>query len=565
MRQKKVRTISSIKSKVAMMVGISIFLALCTVLLVLTPYVSNIIETENKNYLIDVAKGNGHTMEMMKLGFDKSTVTDYYILKSAYENTGIEGMESSYTYVVDKDGIMLYHPSKDKVGSPVENEAVKGIVEHIKQGIRDTSDFIEYEYNGVTKYASFYVTTDRSIIIVTAADKEEITETLRTYTKTSILIGISSIVLFSALAYILITYILKPVDIITDTLDQMSNLNFNFTIPSKLTGRKDEIGSIFSAIDKFKLSIAAAINSVKTQSSFLLSSSVELKARVADTADTVHQINKAVEDIAAGASSQSEDTQLATENVISMGNKIEETVTTMDSLREITSKMKMANDEVQTILSELIKENDSTRISIDDIYMQTNTTNESALKIQEVTGIIQGIAEQTTLLSLNASIEAARAGEHGKGFAVVASEIQKLAEQSDTSAKKIEDIIKELLIDSSNAVQTMDVVKENISGQTNKMMQMDNQFVLLNQQVESSSYEIDNISEKVDVLNENRNKVVDVVQNLSAIAEENSATTEETSASVTQVNEIIGNIFDSTNNLNDISVTLDEIVGKFIV
>lgn len=565
MKQKKVKAISSIKSKVAIMVGISIFLALCTVLIVLTPYVSNIIKTSNKNYLVDVAKGNGQTIEMMKLGFDEKTVNDYYILKSAYENMGIKGIESSYTYVVDKNGIMLYHPSKDKVGQPVENAVVKGLVEHLKQGIRDKSDFIEYEYNGVKKYASFYVTTDRSIIIVTTADENEITETINTYIKTSIMIEIVAIILFSALAYILVAFILKPVDIITDTLDQMSNLKFNFIIDSKLMSRKDEVGSIFNAIDTFKISLANAIYNIKTQSNSLLSSSIELKAGVADTADTINQINKAIEDIADGATSQAEDTQLATENVISMGNQIEETVKTMDSLKEITSKMREANNEVQTILSELIKENDSTRISIDDIYVQTNTTNESALKIQEVTGIIQGIAEQTNLLSLNASIEAARAGEQGRGFAVVASEIQKLAEQSNASAKKIEDIIEELLIDSSNAVKTMDVVKENISGQTNKMMQMDSHFVLLNQQVENSSSEISNVSEKVNVLNENRNKVVDVVQNLSAIAEENSASTEETSASVTQVRDIIGNISDNTNKLNDISVTLDEIVGKFVV
>lgn len=565
MTQKKIKTINSIKSKVAIMVGISIFLALCSVLLVLTPYVSSIIKTENKNYLLDVVKGNGQTMEMMKIGYSENIVTNYQILKSAYENMGIEGIESSYTYVVDKNGTMLYHPSQDKVGDPVENEVVKGIVERLQQGIRDESAIVEYEFNGVKKYAAFYVTMDSNVIIVTTADEEEITESIRTYISTSIVIEVSAIILFVTLAYIFISIILKPVDVITDTLNQMSNLKFNFDIDDKLMKRKDEVGSIFNAVDKLKASLINAIYNIKTQSNLLLNSSVELKSGIETTADTISQINKAVEEVAYGATSQAEDTQSASENVISMGNQVVETVETMVSLKEITSNMRTVNNEVQTMLSELIKENDETKISIDDIYMQTNTTNESALKIQEVIEIIQNIAKQTNLLSLNAAIEASHAGESGRGFAVVAEEIRKLADQSNASAKQIEDIVKELLEDSSQAVKTMKVVKENINGQTNKMVQIDNQFVLLNQHVEESLFGINNISDKVTVLDENRSNVVDAVQSLSAIAEENSAATEETSAAVMQVNEIIGNISDNANKLNNISVSLDEIINKFDV
>lgn len=564
-QKKKINIVNSIKSKVAIMVGVSLFSALCTVLIVLTPYVSNIIKAENKNYLLDVVKGNGHTMEAMLYTNDSEQVFQYENLDSIYKDMGIEGIESSYTYIVDKDGIMLYHPSKDKVGNPVENEVVKGLVEDLKRGIRKESNVIEYEFKGVMKYASFYITKDNSAIIVTTADEEEITESIRTFIRKSITIEVLSIIIFSAIGYILVAYILKPVNVITDTLDQMSDLKFNFTTDKKLIDRKDEIGIIFKAIDKFKMSLTNTVYNIQTQSGYLLESTTELKNDITDTVETIDQISDAVDEIAKGAEEQAVETQTATQNVISMGNQIEETVNVMTSLKEITSRMKESNNEVQTLLSELIKDNDATKASIDDIYIQTNTTNESALKIQEAVEIITGIADQTNLLSLNASIEAARAGEHGRGFAVVASEIQKLAEQSNSSAKKIEDIIKELLVDSSNAVKTMEVVKENVNDQTNKMTQMDNQFVLLNQNVESSLSEINNISDKVSTLDTNRTKVVDVVQNLSAIAEENSASTQETSASVTQVNDIIGNISENTNKLNDISVSLDDIIGKFVV
>ena len=565
MKKSKISFINSIKSKVALMVGVSILLAICTVLLVLTPYVSNIIKTENKNYLLDVVKGNGNIMEMMKIGYDEKTVTNYDTLNRVYNGMGIEGISSSYTYIVDKNGTMLYHPQEEKVGQPVENEVVKGIVENLKSGIRDESAVIEYEFKGVMKYAAFYVTQDYSTIIVTTADEAEITESINTYVKRSVGIAIGAIVVFSAIAYVLVALILKPVDVVTAGLDEMSDLKFNVEINEKLMKRKDEIGLITVSMVKLRDSLIAAINAIKTQSHILLNSSNELKTGVTNSADIIDQINKVSEEIADGVASQAEDTQAATENVIAMGNKVEETVVAMSSLKEITSNMKQANAQVQKILAELIKENDRTKVSIDDIYAQTNTTNESALKIQEVTAMIADIASQTNLLSLNASIEAARAGEHGKGFAVVADEIRKLAEESNASAKNIEDIINALLVDSSNAVKTMDVVKEKINEQTDKMTQIDQQFVLLNQHVENSLSEIEEISDKVNVLDDNRIKVVDVVQNLSAVAEENSAATEETSASVTQVNELIGEISNNTNNLNDISVSLDEIIEKFVV
>ena len=138
---------------------------------------------------------------------------------------------------------------------------------------------------------------------------------------------------------------------------------------------------------------------------------------------------------------------------------IEHTNSQVESLTSTANLMRESSEEAAATLKELDNINQQAIASIDVIYEQTNITNISALKIKEATTLISSIAEETNLLSLNASIEAARAGEAGRGFAVVASQIQKLADQSNESANQIDQIIHALIEDSEKAVKTMDEVK----------------------------------------------------------------------------------------------------------
>ena len=277
----------------------------------------------------------------------------------------------------------------------------------------------------------------------------------------------------------------------------------------------------------------------------------------------MEQVEKAVDDIANGASNQAEETQSATVDIITMGSMIEETADEVTALKTNADEMKKTSEDAQNMLNELIRENDKTKVSIDEIYRQTNTTNESALKIKEATALISSIAEETNLLSLNASIEAARAGDQGRGFAVVASQIQKLAEQSSESALRIEEITNELINDSMLAVETMQVVKDNMDIQSDRMVKTDRMFETFNSGVIASIAGVDTIAVKTDGLDESRVRVVDLVQNLSAIAEENAASSEETSASVTQVSEIVVDISENATKLREISEKLEDLVKIF--
>lgn len=248
-----------------------------------------------------------------------------------------------------------------------------------------------------------------------------------------------------------------------------------------------------------------------------------------------------------------------------MGHMIEDSSQRVKTLGDTADLMNESGKIAKQTLGELGDINRKATDSINVIYEQTNTTNDSALKIKDATALIASIADETNLLSLNASIEAARAGEAGRGFAVVAAQIQKLSEQSNESAQHIEDIIQVLLKDSENAVQTMEEVRQIMQEQNEKVHEAEEVFGNVNQGVEDSMSGMDAVAQQTAKIDEARNSIVDTVQSLSAIAEENAATTEETSAAMTEIGTVVQDISNNAEALKKIAEILETSVEEFKV
>ena len=187
------------------------------------------------------------------------------------------------------------------------------------------------------------------------------------------------------------------------------------------------------------------------------------------------------------------------------------------------------------------------------------------MKIRDAAQLITSIAEETNLLSLNASIEAARAGEQGSGFAVVAGQIKKLAEQSNDSAKYIDKIIEALLEESSCAVQIMDEVKDIMKKQSEHLADTKDCFGEVSHNVEVTQSEISNIANTISNMDEERVSVIDVVQSLTAIAEENAASTEESLASTEMVNGMIKGVAEVAKSLEELANEIETDVSIFQV
>ena len=288
-----------------------------------------------------------------------------------------------------------------------------------------------------------------------------------------------------------------------------------------------------------------------------------LETMASQTSVTADEIGHAIEDISQGAITQAEDIESATMQITNIGAMIEKIVASVKSLDEVSMSIQNADNEAEQIINELSVSNDMTIDSIQKISTSVHTTNESVGRIQEAVNLITAIASETSLLALNASIEAARAGEAGRGFAVVASQISKLSEDSNQSAKTIEDIINQLSIDSEASVKIMAEVGTSIAKQQKKLEETKAKFADVSSGIETSIAATESIYAQTKECDEARVRVTDVIRNLSAVAEENAASTEQTNASMQELNATISLLADSAKDLKEISIELERDVSFF--
>lgn len=329
--------------------------------------------------------------------------------------------------------------------------------------------------------------------------------------------------------------------------------------------KNDEFSQFGKSLNIFLDKLTDVIKGLQKVSQTLIQSGLVMEERASQTYGVADTIASALNDISQGAIAQAEDVNISSGEIAVMGDNINEIIEKVNQLSESAVEMKQKGDESVDVMQELGESSGRTTTAFDKIAAQIKVTDDSVHQIREAINLITSIAEQTNLLSLNASIEAARAGEAGRGFAVVATEIQKLAEQSNSSAKIIDGIITKLTEESQTTVQFVEEITAVVEEQKEKLEETNKRFLEVSAGIQASSDSMKDIIAQANDCNLSREKTIEVITNLSAISEENAASTEQTSSSMHELNEATKVLADTASHLKELSIELQDDLAFFTI
>lgn len=459
----------------------------------------------------------------------------------------------------------IFSPDEEKIGAAIEeNDALK-ILELAQSG-KDGSSFYNYKENGKDDLSVFHYMPERNWVLVMLTDRGTAFASVTQMSTTLMIICGVILLLISLFVWFAGRVIAKDIARVSQIINEIGSLDL--TLKHKLvryTSRRDEVGMIAKATQNLADTVTEAVKLIKEKNCKLLDTSGVLRTGVSTTNNSMDDVEKAMNEIAGSATEQAANTQQTAQSILHIGENIEKTMSETEALSQYADNIQKTSEEMRNTIRTLSNVNTNTEQAMDEISAQVLSTNESVVKIKDAAQLITSIAEETNLLSLNASIEAARAGEQGRGFAVVADQIQKLSEQSNESTKYIDSIVNTLIRESEKTVSFMHETKDVILEQSRQLSCTEEQFTAIYGDIETIKHAVTAIYDTVKKVDEERLSVVESVRNLSMIAEGNAAGTEQTLASTELVKEMVKDISNVSDQLSDVSNDIEKSMDGFII
>lgn len=516
---------------------------------------SSLMETYNSLYEGDYSQDKAGRLSKGDTMISKNTdLIDALKEQTEFESSMIYGDRRLITTIKREAGGRIQGTNVDK---DIYEKVMKG-----KSVFRTDVKIQETEYYA---YYQPLLNSDGSVcgMVGSARPSAEVQKMIQNERKR--IISISVIII--AVSMILMLFMVKPMaKTMKNTKEYLSDLadgDLAVEPDEKLMKRKDELGDIYHTTVKLQHEFRKIVNNIKDSVDNLTTEADGLTEMAQGTRLTVDEVFDSVELINKSATMQAEHTVHAADNVSRIGEQIEYITQEVDTLTKEAGKMADAERESESIIKKLNRSNEDTIASITNVANQINVTNTSVKKIRKAASMIQNISEETDLLSLNASIEAARAGEAGKGFAVVAEQICKLADQSSSAAEQIEKIIEQVISESAKMVEIMEIVKDNVDEQQNKLEETKQKFNSVALGVDSSRGSIENIRQKMRVLGESSDAILQVIDNLAEISEKNVDSTEDTMASARDMTATMEELEYASTSLRELSSRLDNSLNIF--
>ena len=560
MGQSKTKKRGTFAAKIIVMVILAVIVSNVICMVFILESCKKQITDSVKHTMVDVINTTSKIMEneISNSGVDD---LDYDGYANNLSDVKLEGMGSAYMYVVQKDGTMLYHPTKEKVGQPVENAVIKGVVQQLQDGKKPGTTVVEYDFNGTTKYSAYTILNNENILVLTADESEALAGIT---TVTGAAVGISAVVVLIAIiiSFIMGRRLMRPLVKVSTIIEEIANGDINADF-GMVKESNDEIGLIIEKMKELTQSLGSIVGKIRNSSDTMSANSNELNDTSSQTLAANNEISKAVEDVAEGSTGMAASISKINENLLEMSNETKDINASVDEIKNQTvavqDSSKIMNDKIKSMQDSSHKMDEG----ISTISKRIETVNTTVDKVSNIVSVIEEISSETNLLSLNASIEAARAGDAGKGFAVVAQEIRVLSDNTNTELENIKQIISSLVEECRYCVQASGTIVEDNAKQKEEIKAVLDEFGSLDEQIQKTAEKADEIEELVTAMVELNDDITKSSNSLTDVSAANAAATEEMNANIEELNAMMHGVSEMAGHMNDESDGLKEALSFF--